>query len=216
MADLQDDYLILPESELKKIYRRKEKWQKRLSVIPIFLGVLLAVIHTVSGFVYLTIISPLAEPYPIILEIVFYLAVLIHGVCLLADNISLLNRSMICFTAVYTALYLLMKLYGSDINLLHIIFPLYFLAVHIIDIRLIKTLNMMRQLPTFPFDEERRKMICESSLSREQMTEYLKRMDKRECTHTDFEKILDGNCEYEIQKEPDKSEFLQQHQPYYK
>lgn len=111
-------------------------------------------------------------------------------------------------------LFMVFKLSGLDLSILMACMLAYIYLAELADIKLIRTINEMRELPSFPFNGEHKKMVAESSLSREQMSEYLKRMDKDQCISTGFEDILDGNIDAHKTEEQDRSDFFQQHDFY--
>ena len=212
----KNDFLILPDHELRKIYRRKVKQQKFLSAVPMLLLAVCVLVYGFSGWVnYLAAELFLFRNVSSFgLGILFYIALFIHGIVLLIDDIRIQKINIICFAGVYMVLFMVFKLSGLDLSILMACMLAYNYLAELADIKLIRTINEMRELPSFPFNGEHKKMVAESSLSREQMSEYLKRMDKDQCISTGFEDILDGNIDAYKPEEQDRSDFFQQHDFY--
>lgn len=216
MASRADEYLIMPDDELKKIYRRYVKWQRWLTALPIFGGIITFIGTAIGGFFYLTLFSSFASVSPFILSIVHALVIMIHGMRLLTDDVKAQKINFVAFSLIYAVMILLCVILTDGINILVVSMTLFTIAAQVIDYHLVNQICMLRSLPSFPFDGETKQLMCESMMTREQMAEYLKQLEKGKCIQPDYEDILDGEFERHKPKKPDKDEFFQQHETFRK
>lgn len=208
----RNEYLILPDAALLKIFKNRRRLQKLLSAVPMAVLAVCVVIYGFSGWV-----NFLQAEYTTFRNvsdfgagIILYIAVFINGLSLLNDNEKTQKLNMAAFGVIYAVIIGGYILSGIGLSVMQLIMIIYIYAAELIDIKLIKEIKELKSLPSYPFNNERRTMIAESSLSREKMIEHLNNIDNDGCVQPDFEKILEGES-IETSDDSDRDDFLQKH-----
>lgn len=217
MGKYTEDYKVMPDTELRKIYKKYIRIQRMLAGFPLVFLFLSMFFFGLMGWVdFLGFeMSGFKQGSDNPLGIIYIAAFAFYGITLILPDKKAHKTIFIGIIGLYAVLIAVTYFMGAKYFIpIEIICVIYSVCAHIAVVRVVEELNLLRQLPTFPFLYEHRKMMNENSLTRTQMLNYLENADDNSCKALDYDKILDGDFETHKPKEPDKSEFFQQHNPY--
>ena len=219
----REEYLTLPDNDLKMIYKRLHRIRRWFTATPMLVTAFLAVLTAVTGFYYLTGYGTynqsalFGDPWPFVAAMLYYVMAFVHCMFMFGDDADRMKKNAAIFVLLHiAALYVLYQYTG--IGILQIVLSLYLSVVGFVNVPIIKEINYMRSLPSYPFNDTRRQEYGENALFRAQMAKHLEltsKMDKDGCVSVGCEDIFDGEIEKHFPKEPEKEEFLQQYKMLY-
>lgn len=213
MEDFRENWQTMPDEDLRKIYTGLVKTQRRLANVTWALLLPALVIYGILGWA--SIISMEAGGFRAMSGVsggvLYYIAFAICG-ALIATAKPPKHWGMLAIVPVSAVI--VEDLYGV-VSMEPIVMELYLIyacaRVHLV----IKDIDFLKELPTFPFLGQRQDMDM-SGLTREGM---LKRLNstKDGVQSVDYEKIFTADDPEEIASPPERTEdYLQQHKIQYR
>ena len=206
--NIYEDSAIMPDKDLKQIYKRKCRYQHIIASIPFVVLVPTLLYYGMKGWVttLLTMYSTLEYFDTSIMGVIDFFLFTLCGALMTTKNIKTLWFTMFGIE-LYTGLKFAVThtLYISTILIM-----LYTICACLALTVIVKDLNYLRSLPNFPFDQ-RKEYIHFDSLTRPQMAKYLERIENGGTASVGFENIFTAEKPQDIVNPPEKTEeYFQQ------
>lgn len=218
----RDDFLMMPDEELRDIYKSRLKERKWLSTPPLLFSSVCAALYFCAGFFHLTIFNRSLnnEVLPSLLPIIFFILSFISGMLMFNDN----EKTHFSAAIIITLLQFTVLAYGTfalekDVfrGLTDIFLDICMISSslgHIFVIPIIKDLKALRECPSFPFDNFRRDITYTGSISGERALSYLEHASDHNVRSVDLDDIFTTVAKEPPaveEKKPYEEDFFQQH-----
>ena len=190
----REDFPLMPDEQLKEIYKSRIKIRKMITAPVLFVSFALTIIYFVAGFFQQTIFNPrFSNPIlPILVPIAFFLITVISSLLIISDN----TRFHLIFgIAAFAAQALILGLQlAFDIKIFSIQLILFVFSAfaHLTVIPIIKDLEALRACPSFPFDNWRRDVTYSGGISGDRGLRYTQNVTDRGVRSTNYEDIFEN------------------------
>ena len=206
--NIYEDSVIMPDKELKQIYKKKCRYQHIIASIPFVVLLPALLYYGMKGWVttLLTMYSTLKYFDTSVVGVIDFFLFTLCGALMTTKNIKTL-----WFTMFGMVLYTCLKFAVTQtVFLSTLLIMLYTICACLALTVIVKDLNYLRSLPNFPFDR-RNESIHFDSLTRPQMAKYLERIEKGGTSSVGFENIFTAERPQDIVNPPEKTEeYFQQ------
>ncbi|MGN0595322.1 MAG: hypothetical protein ACI4I6_09195 [Hominimerdicola sp.] len=206
--NIYEDSAIMPDKELKQIFKKKCRYQHIIASIPFIVLLPALLYYGMKGWVttLLTMYSSLKYFDTSVVGVIDFFLFTLCGALMTTKNIKTL-----WFTMFGMVLYTCLKFAVTQTVFLSTLLIMLYTVCACLELTVIvKDLNYLRSLPNFPFDH-RNESIHFDSLTRPQMAKYLERIEKGGTSSVGFEKIFTAERPEDIVNPPEKTEeYFQQ------
>ena len=211
---LVEESLILPDEELKSVFKKYAKIQKFLSSIPVYILLPVLVVYGfmgyVDGFIYEYSLGSASTDWPI-LAFVDFICFAACGGLMASSN----EKNFIAVPVIMLLEIIILDGLTDNFSLVHIL-PQIFIMIYLITSciilkNIVKKMNYLRSLPRFPFDKRQAEIYFEA-MPRKKMVDYLEREQSSGVKAVGYEEIfVSDNPEEIVSPTLKKEDQLQQH-----
>ena len=213
MGIKREDFPLMPDEQLKGIYKSRLKLRKLITAPVLFISFALTLVYFAAGFFQQTIFNPhFSNPIlPVLIPIAFFVITVVSALFIISDNTRshlIMGLAGFACQAVILVLQSLLDIKIQSVQLILLVFSAF---AHLTVIPLIKDLEALRACPSFPFENWRRDVTYSCAVSGERGLRYTENVTRGGVRSSGHEDIFDKSFSDLKKTEDDDDGMLQSH-----